>query len=44
MVDFDYAVGQKVLFKKDDILHKAEDEYVEPYNVTQVHMNGTIRV
>ena len=43
-VDFDYAVGQKVLLKKDSILQKAEDKYVGPYNVTQVHMNGTIRI
>ena len=43
-VDFDYAVGQKVLLKKDGILCKAEDKYVGPYNVTQVHTNGTIRI
>ena len=43
-VDFDYAVGQKVLLKKDGILRKAEDKYVGPYNVTQVHTNGTIRI
>ena len=43
-VDFDYAVGQKVLLKKDGILRKAEDKYVGPYNITQVHTNGTIRV
>jgi len=43
-VDFDYAVGQKVLLKKDGILRKAEDKYVGPYNVTQVHTNCTIRI
>jgi len=43
-VDFDYTIGQKVLIKKDGILRKAEDKYVRPYNVTQVHTNGTIRI
>ena len=43
-VDFDYAVGQKVLLKKDGILRKAEDKNEGPYNVTQVHTNGTIRI
>jgi len=35
-VDFDYAVGQKVLLKKDGIIRKAEDKYVRSYNFTQV--------
>jgi len=43
-VDFDYAVGQKVLLKKDGIIRKAEDKYVRSYNVTQVHTNGTITI
>ena len=43
-VDFDYVVEQKVLLKKDGILHKAEDKYVGPHNITQVHTNGTIRI
>ena len=43
-VDFDYAVGQKVLLKKNGVLCKAEDRYVGPYNVTQVHTNGTIMI
>ena len=43
-VDFDHTVGRKVLIKKDGILCKAKDKYIGHYNVTQVHMNGTIRI
>jgi len=43
-IDFDYAVGQKVLLKKDGILRKAEDRYKGPYVITQVHTNGTVRI
>ena len=34
-IDFDYAVGQKVLLKKDGILRKAEDKHSGPYVITQ---------
>ncbi len=43
-IDFDYAVGQKVLLKKDGILRKAEDKNDGPYIITQVHTNGTVRI
>ena len=43
-VDFDYAVGQKVLLIKDGILGKAEDKNDGPYVITQVHTNGTVRI
>jgi len=43
-VDFEYTVGQTFLIKKDGIRRKAEDKYVGPYNVAQVHMNGIIRI
>jgi len=41
---FDYAVGQKVLLKKDGILRKAQDKYDGPYVITQVHTNGAVRI
>ena len=43
-IDFDYAVGQKVLLRKDGILRKAEDKNDGPYIITQVHTNGTVRI
>ena len=44
-IDFDYKVGDKILILKDGILHKSESpKQKEPWNITQVHTNGTIRV
>jgi hypothetical protein len=44
-IDYDYQVGQKVLVRNDGILCKAESRYHrEPWTITSVHMNGTIRV
>jgi hypothetical protein len=44
-VDYDYKVGGKVLVWKDGILRKTESWYdSEPWTITSVHMNGTIRV
>jgi hypothetical protein len=44
-IDYDYQVGQKVLIRNDGILHKAEFRYLrEPWLITSVHTNGTIRV
>ncbi len=44
-VDFDYKVGEKVLIRKDGILRKAESIWKkEPWTITTVHMNGTIRI
>ncbi len=44
-IDYDYQVGQKVLVRNDGILRKAESRYLrEPWLITSVHTNGTIRV
>ena len=44
-VDYDYKVGDKVLIRKDGILRKTESRYdSEPWTITSVHTNGTIRV
>ena len=44
-IDFDYKVGGKILIVKDGILRKAESpKQKEPWTITQVHTNGTIRV
>ena len=43
--DYDYKVGDKVLIRKDGILRKTESRYdSEPWTITSVHTNGTIRV
>ena len=42
-IDYDYAVGDKVLLRQEGVnSHKAQDKYLGPYTVTQVHTNGTI--
>jgi len=44
-VNYDYKVGDKVLICKDSILCKAESIWKkEPWTITTVHMNGTIRI
>ena len=44
-VDWDYTVGDKVLLRKDGILCKTESKYEsDPWTITLVHTNGTIRV
>jgi hypothetical protein len=44
-IDYDYKVGDKVLIAKDGILCKAESKFgKEPWTITTVHTNGTIRV
>jgi hypothetical protein len=44
-IDYDYKVGDKVLIAKDGILRKAESKFnKEPWTITIVHTNGTIRV
>jgi len=44
-IDYDYKVGDKVLIVKEGILRKAESRYgKEPWTITTVHTNGTIRV
>jgi hypothetical protein len=44
-IDYDYKVGDKVLIAKDGILCKSESKYgKEPWTITTVHTNGTIRL
>jgi hypothetical protein len=44
-IDYDYKISQKVLVRNDGILRKAESKYLkEPWTITSVHTNGTIRV
>jgi hypothetical protein len=44
-VNYDYKVGNKVLLLQEGILRKAESPYSkEPWTITTVHMNGTIRI
>jgi hypothetical protein len=44
-VDYDYKVGDKVLIRKDGILRKAESIWrKEPWTITTLHTNGTIRI
>ena len=43
--DWDYKVGDKVLLRKDGIIRKSESRYeCDPWTITTVHTNGTIRV
>jgi hypothetical protein len=43
--DWDYKVGDKVLLWKDGILRKSGSRYeCNPWTITSVHTNGTIRV
>ncbi len=44
-VNYDYKVGDKVLLTQEGILRKAESPYSkEPWTITTVHTNGTIRI
>jgi hypothetical protein len=44
-IDYDYKVNQKVLLRKDGILHNAESRWhKKPSLITSVHTNGTIMV
>jgi hypothetical protein len=44
-IDYDYKVGDKVLLINEGILRKAESAYgKEPWTITTVHKNGTIRI
>ncbi len=44
-IDYDYKVGDKVLVINEGILRKAEFTYgKEPWTITTVHTNGTIRI
>jgi hypothetical protein len=44
-IDYDYKVGDKVLLINKGILRKEESAYgKEPWTITTVHTNGTIRI
>jgi hypothetical protein len=44
-INYDYKVGQKVLLRKEGILHNAESLWHKrPRLITTVHTNGTITV
>ncbi len=44
-IDYGYKIGDQVLMVKDGILHKSESKFdKEPWTITTVHTNGTIRV
>jgi hypothetical protein len=43
--DWDYKVRNQVLLRKDGILDKSESRYEsDPWTISSVHINGTIRV
>ena len=41
---YDYAIGEKILIKKDEVPRKTDDKYEGPYTITTVHCNGTVRI
>ncbi len=44
-IDYDYKFGDKVIVINEGILRKAESAYgKEPWTITIVHTNGTIRI
>eukprot|EP00804_Cyclotella_cryptica_P014532 CCRYP_004821-RA/>CCRYP_004821-RA protein AED:0.22 eAED:0.22 QI:0/0/0/1/0/0/2/0/312 len=44
-VDWDYQPSDKILLQKDGIIRKTESRYEsDPWTITSVHTNGTIRV
>ena len=44
-IDYNFNVGQKVLIWKEGILRKTESRHLkDPWVITSVHTNGTIRV
>ena len=44
-IDYDFKVGDKVLVINKGILRKAESTYgKDPWAITTVHTNGTIRI
>ncbi len=43
--DYDYKVGDKILLINEGILCKTESAYgKEPWTITTVHTNGTVRI
>ena len=43
-VEYDYAVGHKVLLRQDGIKRKGAPLYIGPYTITQVYVNSTTRI
>ncbi len=44
-IDYDYKVGDKALLINEGILRKAKSAYgMEPWTITTVHTNGTIKI
>ena len=43
-VEWDYAVGDKELVRKGILLKSESKDEKEPWTVSQVHTNGTIRI
>ena len=44
-IEWDYKVGDRVLIRKDGVLRKGETKYQpDPWTITTVHTNGTIRI
>jgi hypothetical protein len=44
-IEKDYQPGDKVLLRKDGILRKSESKFhKEPWTISTVHTNGTIRI
>ena len=43
-VDYDYKVGDKILIRKDGILHKAEFIWKNNHGQLTAHTNVTIRI
>ena len=44
-VDWDYQASDNVLLRNDGILHETESWYgSDPWTITSVHTDGTIRV
>jgi hypothetical protein len=44
-VNYDYKIGDKVLLTQEGIFCKAESPYSkEPWTITTIHTNGTIKI
>ena len=43
-IDNDYQVGQKVLIRNDEIIHKSQNVKIGPFVITGVHTHGTVRI
>ena len=45
LVDWDYKVGDEILLQKDGIICQSESPFhKEPWTITEVHTNGTVRL